>query len=242
MYFLLSGEGPSDLGVCRDGADRCEGGVLIHGPMAMFIDRIVSGRHAYSLLDAGCYDFVSERGLSTRAVELKAAPKALGLPGKKRAKETRYFFNNARVLARIAGESMVVKRDDVVAILFRDSDGTASAGRGLWEDKRRSMLDGFAEERFPRGVPMIPKPKSEAWLLCALKPNSYQSCADLEDRSGNDNSPNSLKRELNQRLSGDAPLVEALCGMIEDGTIDVDRIQMHSFLAFRSRLEEVISQ
>ena len=93
---------------------------------------------------------------------LKAAKKQLGLPGKKRGKETRYFFNNARVLAKIATEKEQEKLDDVVAILFRDSDGTASAGRGLWEDKRKSMLDGFAEENHTRGVPMIPRPKSEA--------------------------------------------------------------------------------
>jgi len=45
-----------------------------------------------------------------------------------------------------------------------------------------------------RGVAMIPKPKSEAWLLCALKNKPYESCEKLEDRSGNDDSPNSLKK------------------------------------------------
>lgn len=28
---------------------------------------------------------------------------------------------------------------------------------------------------------MVPRPKSEAWLLCALKPNPYQHCAALEE-------------------------------------------------------------
>jgi hypothetical protein len=128
----------------------------------------------------------------------------------------------------------------VVAILFRDSDGTASAGRGLWAEKRQSMLDGFAQEGFLRGVPMIPKPKSEAWLLCALRANPYQGCESLEDRSGNDDSPNSLKRELKEIMGEELPVTEILCGLIEDGKIDVDRIAMPSFGAFRSRLEEVI--
>ncbi len=241
MYFLLSGEGPSDLGVCGDGADRCDGPVLTHGPMTMFVDRIVNARHGYSLLEAGCYGFLSERGLAALAPELKAPKKALRLPGKKREKETRYFFNNARILAKVAAEMEGERKDEVVAILFRDSDGTASSGRGEWADKRQSMLDGFGEERFKRGVPMIPKPKSKAWLLCALKANPYQNCADLEGRSGNDRSPNSLKGELSERLGADASLVEALCGMIEDGTIDVDRIHMPSFCKFRKRLEEMIS-
>jgi hypothetical protein len=208
--------------------------------MTMFIDRIVNARHSYSVLEAGCYGFVSERGLSARASELKAAKKALGLPGKKRGKETRYFFNNARILARMAKEKQKEKQDEIVAILFRDADGTASAGRGLWDDKRRSMLDGFEEEGYHRGVPMIPKPKSEAWLLCALKADPYQNCEDLEDRSGSDHSPNPLKGELNERLGAGVSLVETLCGLIEAGTIDVDKIQMPSFRAFRARLEEVM--
>lgn len=241
MYFLLSGEGPSDLGVCQDGEDRCEGAGLRSGPMALFVDRIVHAQHGYSLIEAGCYGFISERGLAVRAEDLKAARKSLQLPGKKRAKETRYFFNNARILARVAGEVAGIREDVVVAVLFRDSDGTASAGRGLWETKRQSMLDGFLEEGFSRGVPMIPKPKSEAWLLCALQPRPYQNCTAMEDRSGNDHSPNSLKRELSGLLDQSLPVVEGLCQMIEEGKIDVDRIEMPSFRAFRSRLEEAIS-
>jgi len=240
MYFLLSGEGPTDLGACRDGADECEGEALTHGPMAMFVDRIVNARQRYSPLEAECYGFVSEQRLTGRAAELKAVKKALRLPGKKREKETRYFFNNARVLARIAREKESEKSDEVVAILFRDADGRASPGRGEWTAKRQSMLDGFAEERFLRGVPMIPKPTSEAWLLCALKTNPYQNCADLEKRSGSEHSPHPVKGELRQRLGRGASLVETLCEMIVDGRIEVCKIDMPSFLEFRSRLEEVI--
>ena len=87
---------------------------------------------------------------------------------------------------------------------------------------------------------MIPKPKSEAWIICALKREPYQRCERLEDRSGNDRSPNSLKKELEQLL-GTAPSREHLCDLVADGTVSVERIRMPSFDAFRSRLEEVIS-
>jgi hypothetical protein len=240
VYFLLSGEGPSDMGACADGSDGCEGDAFVHGPMAMFVDRLVQARHGYSPLEARCCGFVPERVLGRRASELKAARKGLRLPGKKREKETRYFFNNARLLARIAREKAMVKQDDIVAVLFRDSDGTASAGRGAWEERFRSMIDGFAEEGFDRGVPMLPKPKSEAWLLCALKEGPYQACEDLEDRSGNDDSPHSLKRELRGILGEEILVIESLRAMIEDGTIDPVRIEMPSFERFRSRLKEVI--
>ena len=238
MYFLLSGEGTTDIGECADGARACDGNGFRHGPMTVIVDQIVERATGASILQDAC-GFVSKRLLTERAEELKAARKSVRLPGKKRAKETRYFFNNARVLARIARERERALNDTVVAVLFRDSDGTASAGRGLWEEKRQSMLDGFVEEGFDRGVPMIPTPKSEAWLLCALKKHPYQNCAQLEARSGNDRSPHSLKGELSAIL-GDVELAETLCGKLANGIIDIERIAMPSFDTFRRRLLEVI--
>lgn len=239
MFFLFSGEGPTDLGLCAGGARTCDGADYEYGPMTVIVGQIVEQRHHYSLLETGHHGFVSKGTLTDRAAELKATKKALGLPGKKRGKETRYFFNNARVLARIAKERETELSDEVVAVLFRDSDGTASAGRGLWPDKRQSMADGFVEERFSRGVPMIPKPKSEAWIICAVKANPYQSCEELENRSGNDDSPNSLKRELRDILE-DKPTRDSLNSMVSDRRIDFRQIDMTSLNSFRERLEEVI--
>jgi hypothetical protein len=235
VYFLLSGEGPTDMGAAINDAPVCEGEAFLRGPMA----QIVQEELGYSVLDVSVCGFVSESRLAERAAELKAVKKALRLPGVKQAKETRYFFNNARLLARIAAEVQAKREEDVVGVLFRDTDGTASAGRGLWEDKHTSMLHGFDEERFLRGVPMLPKPKSEAWVLCALKKSPYQGCAALEQRSGNDDSPSSLKKQLG-RILGDVDIRETLCDMVASGKIDIDQIDMPSFAAFRSRLEEVI--
>ena len=238
MFFLFSGEGPTDLGLCAAGKSFCDGEDYMYGPMTILVDRIVDERQHYSLLDVGCYGFVPKGALTDRAAEFKAAKKSLGLPGKRRGKETRYFFNNARALARIAREREAEFTDEVVAVLFRDSDGTASDGRGLWSDKQKSILDGFSEEGFFKGVPMLPKPKSEAWVLCATK-NDYQNCNALEDRSGNDNSPNSLKKELEDHL-GELPSRKSLCEMVNNGGIDINQLNIPSFQVFRHRLEEVI--
>ncbi len=238
MYFLFSGEGPTDLGACADSAATCEGNDYQHGPLTVIVDQIVEARHHYSPLDAGCCGFVSRAALVDRAAELKAAKKGMRLPGKKRARETRYFCNNARVLARIAKEREGERKDDVVAVLFRDAD-TATAGRGPWPEKRQSMLDGFSEEGFARGVPMIPKPTSEAWLLCALRKNAYHTCAALENRSGNPRSPHSLKGELEKRL-GHPPTREELCQLVTDGRIDQRKIDMPSFNEFKKRLEAAL--
>ena len=58
------------------------------------------------------------------------------------------------------------------------------------------MIRGFEDEEFSRGVPMIPKPKSKAWIICAIKDNPYHGCNALEGCSESDNAPNSLKGEL----------------------------------------------
>jgi hypothetical protein len=239
MYFLFSGEGATDLGEGMPGPVIAEGDAYQHGPMAVFVDQIVEHRHSYSPLGTGHCGYVSEHHLAARAVELKAAKKAVRLPGAKQPKETRYFFNTARLLSRFAREKATKRGDDVVAVLFRDSDGTASAGRGLWDEERQSMLDGFADEGFARGVPMIPKPKSEAWLICALKANPYEGCEALEERSGNDRSPHSLKAELENILREPASR-ERLRALVSARAIDFGQIQMPSFSAFRTRLEAVI--
>lgn len=100
------------------------------------------------------------------------------------------------------------------------------------------MLDGFDAEGFTRGVPMNPKPKSEAWLLCALKYKAF-GCAVLEGRSGNDNSPNSLKSELEAHL-GEAATRERLCELTHDGQINCEQIDMPSYNEFKQCLEKVI--
>lgn len=237
MFFLLSGEGPTDLGQCCQGKDICIGVDYQHGPLAIFVDRLVMRRHRYSPLESGHIGFVSKSVHAKRVSEVKRS-KSVSLPGSKRDKETLYFYNNARLLAKIAIEREKELRDTVIAILFRDSDGTASADRGLWRNQYEAIIAGFLTEKFSRGVAMLPKPKSEAWILCAVK-NGYLHCHGLEERSGNDHSPNSLKAEL-ESLLGQPATSTVLCEMIDDGKIDCLRLDMPSFSTFRKDLEGLL--
>jgi hypothetical protein len=134
-------------------------------------------------------------------------------------------------------------RDDpaVIAILFRDADGNAEHRRGNWDEKSRSMIVGFEEEQFFGGVPMVPMPKSEAWLLCALR-DQYLRCARLENTPGNDRSPNNLKDQLEVVLGEEATRM-LLNEKIDDGLIDINRINgMPSMDEFKKRLDEVLDQ
>ena len=72
-------------------------------------------------------------------------------------------------------------------------------------------------------------------MICALK-NKYHNCDKLENESGNDASPNSLKKQLEvYNLSN-----EQICEKIENNEIDIEKIKMNSFEKFKSRLEEIL--
>ncbi len=235
MLIIISGEGPSDMGSCV-ATDPCEGDAFRPGPMAWLVNQIAESRLDFSFLELGLLSFVSKQ----RVTEVAKGLRPPTLAGRKRKQETAYYFRNARAFARIAVELSGQAGDDVVAVLFRDADGTQSAGRGHWQDKWTSMENGFAHERFYSGVPMIPKPKSEAWLLCALKQSQpYQDCARIEQMSGNDDAPNSLK-ELLVRALGEPATAVLLSERVRDGTVNAGRIDMPSFVAFRERLQSVL--
>lgn len=74
MYFLLSGEGLTDIGTDKGAATICEGNDFVVGPMAMIVSKIVECKHDYSIFDGAC-GFISERNVAKRAIELKSAKK-----------------------------------------------------------------------------------------------------------------------------------------------------------------------
>ena len=227
MHLVLSGEGSSDLGLFCSFNNE-----FIAGSMYFIVDKIIEREYDFSYYGAkeSMITFIPK-------VELTKLTKRLPpYTGKKGVKGTAYFTNNAIALAKIAKNKSKELNDEVVAILFRDSDGTCSSIKGLWEDKISSIEMGFKIEKFDRGVAMIPKPKSEAWLLCALGNKPYESCEKLEDRSGNDDSPNSLKKELDALGIENSKINE----MIQSGEIDIEKIDMPSFRHFVNRLKELL--
>lgn len=178
--------------------------------------------------------YVDETELSAWA---KSLPRRL-LPtrGKKHGMETSYFFASAMALGTRAQQISVEQGEPVLAVLFRDSDGTRSSPLTLWADKLQSMRDGFAYVDCKTGVPMVPKPKSEVWLLCAAQPG-LQNCEPLEGISGNDASPNSAKAQLDAAF-GHHKSGEELCDWLTDRPADLERLQtMPSFLAFKQDLD-----
>jgi hypothetical protein len=101
------------------------------------------------------------------------------------------------------------------------------------------MIKGFDDESFEQDVAMMPNPKSEAWLMCAVKENPYQHCHKLEYESGNDKSVNPLKKQLSEVLDGKASTAE-INGLLHDGIIEANKIDMPSYNQFKHDLETVV--
>lgn len=240
MILIVSGEGPSDIGTCTNGQGRCSGGDFRAGPMGVMVDKIAEDELGYPLADSGALDFVSEGTLSAL---MKTQGRTLVI-GRRRGFETGFFFKGARALAKLAKQETENDETPRAVVFFRDADGTRSTERGLYEARVKSMIDGFEIEEFYLGVPMVPKPKSEAWLICALKSNAYQNCAALEDSlSGNDNAPEPAKEQLGALLAERGKTVADLADLVGEGVVDALRTgikEMKSYGEFDKRLRDVL--
>lgn len=239
MILMLSGEGKSDIGQMAPGES---GMVYEPGPMAWIVDRLVENRIDRSLLDlyaqgAESVQFISEHEL--REHDRPSKPGKPLLPGVKRGKDTQLFTRNAQVLGLLAKKRARDRQNDIIAVLFRDADSTHTCNASQWQEKVTSMETGFAMVEFDNGVPMVPRPKSEAWLLCALKNPPYQHCQALEDTPGNDASPRSLKKQL-ATVVGHDPTAQEQADWVREGRVDPEKITMPSFQHFRDALERAL--
>jgi len=240
MLVILSGEGSSDLGSCQNGQGECGVPHFKHGPMALLVDKEIEKNHNYSLLDT-CPDnylFIAKAKL-VELVSFKST-RSVAFRGKKQPHTERgFFFDNAWMLGLRALEYAKERQDDVIAILFRDCDGNNQRDLELWHTKINSIREGFKRSGLgKRGIAMIPRPKSEAWMLCAIR-NNYQQCSALEDSlPGNDNAPNSAKEQLAAAM-GNASSGQDQVDWITDHGLDVTALanEMHSYREFSLDIE-----
>ncbi len=224
MLIVLSGEGKSDLGYTAYNGD------FIKGPMGYAIEYFFQKAGQYPQ-----YYYISETELTKIRKDNRRA--YLGIRG---ATEKPYkgIYNLAVHLSSYASNKFKEKH---CVVLFRDADGTNSVPRDNWEQKVNAVLAGFNTVNKANGVPMIPRPKSEAWLLAYYQKNlpnqhAYNKPERFEDYSGNDASKNSLKKLLQQAFKGE----ENPYSQIDGQEIDWERIDMLSFNRFKKRLKEVI--
>jgi hypothetical protein len=240
MKLLISGEGARDLGACNHAQGVCSDEFFNPGPMAVWLERMWEELLHYKLLDIpGAVWFVSEAALAHQAKQ--AGKRMQPLRSKRKPAETGLYFSNARQLGSMAKLLAEEGQEPVMAVLFRDADGTHSAPGQMWQTKWNSMLNGFSAASFDFGVPMLPMPKSEVWLLCAGKTTRH-SHASLEGISGNDASPRSAKRQLDEFFGGDQA-ADQLVRWCQENPADWSHLlTLPSFKAFFERFQEVASR
>ena len=229
MLILVSGEGPTDIGKASGNYDLYAPGSWDPGPMAYFINSIIYNTLNFEPLDSMSMWFIPEVSLNSISRTLK--PMTLG--------QNKEFRKAARVLLASAVKLSQETNCEVLPILFRDADGSRSQrSLGRWKEKHDSI--DFCMDRKQEVMhvcPMLPNPKSEVWLLCALK-NNYQSCNQLEDISGNDNSQNSAKSILRECLGTEATQ-ECLVELMKESVIRPEAINMPSFNAWKDDLSSM---
>jgi len=237
MKLLISGEGPSDLGACNNAQGQCSDGDFNRGPMAVWLARLWEAMLHYNMLDTPeAVVYVTEKALSQKAKE--SGVRMQRQRGKKQAVETGLYFSNAQQLGLMAQQLAGDQADTVMAVLFRDADGTRSAPGQLWQSKWDSMVNGFASVAFEFGVPMLPKPKSEAWLMCAGK-TAKHSYAGLDAISGNDDSPNSAKKQWDAFMGSPQTAAQEAIWCAENPADWKNMLTMPSFKAFFDRFDKV---
>ena len=124
-------------------------------------------------------------------------------------------------------------------IYFHDLDANTKASVDeIYNDSMNAMNEGFDSVSFPHGVPMIPKTRSESWLLCLLDSDGGVNKRYFEDLPMSDKSPNSGKKVLAAVL--DVSEDESYSRIEEKrDTFDWTGLQAPSFLVFRDRLKIV---
>ena len=102
-----------------------------------------------------------------------------------------------------------------------------------------SVSSGVPPKPYAYGVPMIPMPRSEAWLLCHYREPRYRNGPAYERLPGNDSSPKSAKKLLARCLG--CRVNEIYCH-VDGEEIDWMRVDAPSFDFFRRRYRHVLEK
>lgn len=243
-HIIVSGEGPSDLGGSFSGqAALSHDEDFEKGPFFYLVERMLN-----KYLPVWNKDIFETNPLSITYVSHGYLKKQ----SKKVVKgEGRYAFSGksgeykdnlgklkqARELGKLA-----IEQDCQLAIYFHDTDGNnkeKSLTSPIQSKIVKAVDQGFKSGKMNAGIAMIPRPTSEAWLICSCK-NNYLHCESLEATlSGNDRSEdNDPKKILANYLGISDCDNELLTEKINN--LDLEKMDMPSFNQFRDDLKSAI--
>lgn len=229
--FILCGEGPTDL--YYNEIDRKQ------GPLKDCVDRLLDFFWDYR-------NYLQFKQVSRTEISLsdkgKPEKKTSIVRGNKNKFPNHHFIvASAKCLAQKAEETAMENDEPHKwgVIYFHDLDANTNASVDeIYNASMSAMNEGFDSASFPHGVPMIPKTRSESWLLCLLDSDGGRNAKYFEDLPMSDKSPNSGKKVLAALLNVSE---NESYSRIEEkrDTFDWTSLQAPSFLVFRDRLKMV---
>ncbi len=217
LDFFICGEGPTD--VCGDDA-----------PLRMAIRSLLAKWYAKQAK----FHSVSRSELSSDSKNVKPKRGAYVRGRKTPYPETRSVTAFACCLAQKAQAYCSA----CGAIYFKDMDFPSSENRDkYYEALIAAMHVGFDNAGFQRGVPMVPKTRSESWMLCIVDKHAARMSY-YENLPGSDNSPKSGKKVLAKMLGcSEKENYAKLSDRIEN--YDWDALSAPSFAFFKNRLHVI---
>lgn len=241
--IMMTGEGPTDMGACNNDQAICSEAQLDAGPIARLLfktirqylpdwnaDNLEQGNPAVHMT------LINEAWLKSKCKEKK---RGLIRPSKGVAKGMIVHAQRAQVLAEYAHSN-----DHQMAAYFHDTDGTRSQLADMpdrQEKLTQAIKAGFRAAQFEdQGLALVPKPTSEAWLICGIKETPYQHCEALETTlSGNDHSPSRAPKAMLGEMIGNPDYTRSDLNDLVD-QLDVASIDMPSFNALREQIQTAI--
>lgn len=206
IEIIISGEGNSDVGE-RDS----QTGAFVPGPITLLTRKLLHFCHKYEVN----FHFRPRS-------ELKRHP--MTLKGKKRKYRGKAAGKGHSDLAYKLG-CIAREKKCQVAVLMRD------AGKDEFLSVYDEIRSGFRSAKFQNGVPAVPVPESEAWLICCLDPRESRRIEDGRE---------DMKVLLEKKLSAKhRPHNKETWNEIAVRCA-VEDIQAPSFQRFRADLEEVV--
>lgn len=229
MKFVVVGEGNSDVGSSDANP----------GPLMAALRRLAEAFAPGEPFESR----ILSRG-DLAALPRTRAARALRQRGAKRTEPGMLTVEEqaGRLAAVAAGEA-------AGSVFFHDCDFTRSDTGGgdtryralvcAVERGFASVSSGVPPKPYAYGVPMIPMPRSEAWLLCHYREPRYRNGPAYERLPGNDSSPKSAKKLLARCLG--CRVNEIYCH-VDGEEIDWMRVDAPSFDFFRRRYRHVLEK
>ncbi len=205
IEIIISGEGTSDVGYCDNKSSR-----FVFGPVTYLTQNILHSLHKFELN----FHFKSRDELKRYPITLKGKKKK-----EKLSATAKGHSNLAYKLAYLAKD-----KGYSVAILMRDADNRK------FEDVYEEIKEGFQAARFENGVPAVPVPKSEAWLICCLEPDKSLNIEICKEEM-----KILLKKMLSEKGMEDHN--NTWCEIA--GNCDTDKIKSRSFCRYIKDLKQV---